>query len=122
MNDINGWDLLKNLSEKSDNELRTMFGISISENCDVLRTILCRYTYDEAISKCFEYITSNIRIGDVYVSKVNPSSRRIVAKIDNNLKTIDLMNDRGYINKYTLQGLDEFYYKVDINVFDEIRG
>lgn len=51
MNDINGWDLLKNLSEKSDNELRTMFGISISENCDVLRTILCRYTYDEAKSR-----------------------------------------------------------------------
>ena len=119
---MNVWNWLKELSEKSDGELRTIFDISPSENCDVMKTILYRYNLEEAISKCFEYITSNIRIGDVYVSKVNPSSRRIVANIDNNLKTIDLMNDRGYINKYTLQGLDEFYYKVDINVFDEIRG
>lgn len=118
---MNVWNWLKELSEKPDNELRTIFGISVSENRDVMKTILYRYTLEEAKQKWFKYKTQDIRIGDVYVSFPNHDTKKVVVQINYDLPSIDLMNDSGFVTTYTVEGLEEFFNKTDINVFDAVK-
>ena len=104
---MNVWNWLKELSEKSDDELRTIFDISPSENCDVMKTILYRYNLEEAMQKWFKYKTQDIRIGDVYVSFPNHDTKKVVVQINYDLTSIGLMNDSGFIADYTVEGLEE---------------
>lgn len=122
MNDINGWDLLKNLSEKSDNELKTIFDISVSENCDVMKTVLYRYSLEEAMEKWFKYKIRDIHIGDIYTATCNPEVKKVVVEINYDSTSIGLMNDSGFIANYTVEGLEELYDKTDINVFDALKS
>lgn len=118
---MNVWNWLKELSEKPDDELRTIFDISLSENCDVMKTILYRYTLEEAKQKWFKYKTQDIRIGDVYVSFPNHDNKEVVVRINYDLTSIGLMNDSGFVTTYTVERLEEYLNKTDINVFDAIK-
>ena len=117
---MNVWNWLKELSEKSDDELRTIFDISPSENCDVMKTLLYRYNLEEAIQRWFKYNTKDIRIGDVYVANHNTDVKKVVAEINYDSTSISLINDSGFIANYTVEGLNELYNKTNTNVFDSL--
>ena len=117
---MNVWNWLKELSEKPDNELRTIFDISVSENCDVMKTVLYRYSLEEAMEKWFKYKIRDIHIGDIYTATRNPEVKKVVVEINYDSTSIGLMNDSGFIANYTIEGLNELYNKTDINVFDAL--
>ena len=117
---MNVWNWLKELSEKSDDELRTIFDISVSENCDVMKTVLYRYSLEEAMEKWFKYKIRDIHIGDIYTATRNPEVKKVVVEINYDSTSIGLMNDSGFIANYTIEGLNELYNKTDINVFDAL--
>lgn len=119
---MNVWNWLKELSEKPDNELRAIFGISVSENCDVMKTILHRYTLEEAKEKWFKYKIRDIHIGDIYTDTRNPEVKKVVVEINYDSTSISLINDSGFIANYTVEGLNELYNKTDINVFDALKS
>ena len=119
---MNTWNWLKELSEKSDDELRTIFDISPSENCDVMKTILYRYNLEEAMQKWFKYKIRDIHIGDIYTATRNPEVKKVVVEINYDSTSIGLMNDSGFIANYTVEGLEELYNKTDINVFDALKS
>ena len=119
---MNTWNWLKELSEKSDDELRTIFDIGPSENCDVMKTILYRYSLEEARQKWFKYKAKDIHIGDVYVANRNTDVKKVVLEINYDSNSIGLMNDSGFIVNYTVDGLNELYNKTDINVFDALKS
>ena len=120
--DMNTWNWLKELSEKSDDELRTIFDISPSENCDVMKTVLYRYSLEEAMEKWFKYKIRDIHIGDIYTATRNPEVKKVVVEINYDSTSIGLMNDSGFIANYTIEGLNELYNKTDINVFDALKS
>lgn len=119
---MNVWNWLKELSEKPDNELRTIFDISVSENCDVMKTVLYRYSLEEAMEKWFKYKIRDIHIGDIYTATRNPEVKKVVVEINYDSTSIGLMNDSGFIANYTIEGLNELYNKTDINVFDALKS
>ena len=119
---MNTWNWLKELSEKSDDELRTIFDISPSENCDVMKTILYRYNLEEAMQKWFKYKTKDIHIGDVYVANRNVDIKKVVVEINYDSTSISLINDSGFIANYTVEGLSELYNKTNINIFDALES
>ena len=119
---MNTWNWLKELSEKPDDELRTIFDISPSENCDAMKTILYRYNLEEAMQKWFKYKTKDIHIGDVYVANRNVDIKKVVVEINYDSTSISLINDSGFIANYTVEGLDELYNKTNINVFDALKS
>lgn len=119
---MNVWNWLKELSEKPDNELRTIFDISVSENCDVMKTVLYRYSLEEAMEKWFKYKIRDIHIGDIYTATRNPEVKKVVVEINYDSTSIGLMNDSGFIANYTVEGLNELYNKTDINVFDALKS
>lgn len=119
---MNVWNWLKELSEKPDDELRTIFDISLSENCDVMKTVLYRYSLEEAMEKWFKYKIRDIHIGDIYTATRNPEVKKVVVEINYDSTSIGLMNDSGFIANYTIEGLNELYNKTDINVFDALKS
>lgn len=119
---MNVWNWLKELSEKSDDELRIIFDISPSENCDVMKTVLYRYSLEEAMEKWFKYKIRDIHIGDIYTATCNPEVKKVVVEINYDSTSIGLMNDSGFIANYTVEGLEELYDKTDINVFDALKS
>lgn len=119
---MNVWNWLKELSEKPDNELRTIFDISVSENCDVMKTVLYRYSLEEAMEKWFKYKIRDIHIGDIYTATRNSEVKKVVVEINYDSTSIGLMNDSGFIANYTIEGLNELYNKTDINVFDALKS
>lgn len=119
---MNVWNWLKELSEKPDNELRAIFDISVSENRDVMKTVLYRYSLKEAMEKWFKYKLRDIHIGDIYTATRNPEVKEVVVEINYDSTSIGLMNDSGFIANYTVEGLEELYNKTDINVFDALKS
>lgn len=119
---MNVWNWLKELSEKPDDELRTIFDISLSENCDVMKTVLYRYSLEEAMEKWFKYKIRDIHIGDIYTATRNPEVKKVVVEINYDSTSIGLMNDSGFIANYTVEGLEELYNKTDKNVFDALKS
>ena len=119
---MNVWNWLKELSEKPDDELRTIFDISLSENCDVMKTVLYRYSLEEAMEKWFKYKIRDIHIGDIYTATRNSEVKKVVVEINYDSTSIGLMNDSGFIASYTIEGLNELYNKTDINVFDALKS
>lgn len=119
---MNVWNWLKELSEKPDNELRTIFDISVSENCDVMKTVLYRYSLEEAMEKWFKYKIRDIHIGDIYTATRNPEVKKVVVEINYDSTSIGLMNDSGFIANYTVEGLSELYNKTNINIFDALES